>query len=62
MYKKTNSDKSMDFTIYKDEIHKNIAEIQDLQRFHEIYWGFMQYSEKQIKELNSKLNVQCKCK
>ena len=57
--KRTNSDKSMDFTIYKDEICKYITEIQG---FLKIYWGFMQYLEIQIKELNSELNVQCKCK
>ena len=38
MYKKTNSDKSMDFTIYKDEIHKNIAEIQRSTR---ISWNIL---------------------
>ena len=31
----TNSDKSMDFTINKDEIHKNIKEIQGLPRIYQ---------------------------
>ena len=53
---RANSDKSMDFTIYKDEIHKYIAEIKGLTRISPKYIeDLMKYSEIQIRELNSKL-------
>ena len=46
---RTNSDKSMDFTIFKDEICKYIAEIQGLTRISQKYIeDLMKYSEIQI--------------
>ena len=53
----------MDFTIYKDEIHKNITEIQgftkDLMKYIE---DLCNIQKSRSDKLNSELNVQCKCK
>ena len=40
---------------------KILKKYADCQGFHQVYWGFMQYSEIQIKETEfSNQDVQCK--